>query len=65
MMMEMDMGVSPAVEDSMGVVVSAPDGYTTPADNDGNGTPDFLEVGTEAMITLHRMICTCMMREIV
>ncbi|MDA9715042.1 gliding motility-associated C-terminal domain-containing protein, partial [Bacteroidota bacterium] len=47
------LGLSPTVEDSMGVVVSAPDGYTTPADNDGNGTPDFLEVGTEAMITQH------------
>ncbi|GIR59646.1 MAG: hypothetical protein CM15mP65_22270 [Crocinitomicaceae bacterium] len=29
------LGLSPTVEDSMGVVVSAPDGYTTPADNDG------------------------------
>ena len=47
------LGLSPTVEDSMGVVVSAPDGYTTPADNDGNGTPDFLEIGIEPVITLH------------
>jgi len=34
-----------------GLVTSGSDGYTSPADLDGNGTPDFIEVGTSPSIT--------------
>ncbi|MEN8123808.1 MAG: gliding motility-associated C-terminal domain-containing protein, partial [Bacteroidota bacterium] len=41
---------SPTV-DLNGQVTSGTDGYTTPADADGNGTPDFQEAGAAATIT--------------
>ncbi len=42
---------SPPVVDATGLVTSATDGYTTPNDLDGNGTPDFQEAGAAAAIT--------------
>ena len=39
------LGSSPVTVDSLGRVTSGSDGYTTPADLDGSGTPDYKEVG--------------------
>ena len=44
------LGNSPVTVDSLGLVTSASDGYTTPADNDGSGGYDFLEFGTIAVL---------------
>ena len=44
------LGNSPVTVDTLGLVTSAPDGYTTPADNDGSGGYDFLEYGTIAVL---------------
>ena len=44
------LGNSPVTVDSLGLVTSAPDGYTTPADNDNSDGYDFLEFGTVAVL---------------
>ena len=44
------LGNSPVTVDSLGLVISAPDGYTTPADNDNSDGYDFLEFGTIAVL---------------
>ena len=43
--------VAPPLVDANGQVTSATDGYTTPNDLDGNGTPDFQEAGEGASIS--------------
>ncbi|RUA08613.1 MAG: hypothetical protein DSY82_06890 [Flavobacteriia bacterium] len=42
---------NPPTVDATGKVTSATDGYTTPADRNANGTPDFQEAGTAATIS--------------
>lgn len=45
------LGTGTPTEDSNGVVTSGTDGYTTPADADNNGVPDYLEVTPDAVFT--------------
>ena len=45
------LGISPVIEDSLGMVTGSFNGYTFPADNDNNGVFDFLEEGSEATFT--------------
>ena len=44
------LGDSPVVVDSLGLVVSALDGYSKPIDRDGNNIDDFLELGSAVTI---------------
>ncbi|OYT16433.1 MAG: hypothetical protein B7C24_07880, partial [Bacteroidetes bacterium 4572_77] len=44
------LGNTPLTTNIDGLVTSGTDGYTTPNDGNSSGTPDFLEVGTPALI---------------
>ena len=44
------LGNSPVEVNSLGIVISNSSGYKTPQDRDGNGTYDFLEVGSSVSI---------------
>ena len=44
------LGSSPVTVDTLGLVTSGTDGYTTPDDNDNSGGYDFLEYGTIAVL---------------
>jgi hypothetical protein len=44
------LGSSPVTVDTLGLVTSGIDGYTTPDDNDNSGGYDFLEYGTIAVL---------------
>ena len=44
------LGDSPVTVDTLGLVTSGTDGYTTPADGDNSGSFDFLEYGTIAVL---------------
>ena len=44
------LGDSPVTVDTLGLVTSGTDGYTTPADGDNSGGFDFLEYGTIAVL---------------